>query len=140
MPRATAACAALAGVLLAQGCAPKPAPQASTTRRYAIDFVGGAHSCVVTKDLQTEPGKQADATMTTSNDGWCAIPVSQSGHPYAAGLVTARPAHGTLYIHAVGDDTRIDYTPDAHYVGPDTFTVRLLPGEPVVNAKVTVTG
>jgi hypothetical protein len=140
MPRTVVASIALAGVLLAQGCAPTPAPQASTTRRYAIDFTGGAHSCVVTKDVHTEPGKQADVTMKTSNDGWCAIPVSVSGHPYSAGLVTARPAHGTLYIHAVGDDTRIDYTPDAHYVGPDSFTVRLLPGEPVVSATVTVAG
>jgi hypothetical protein len=127
--------------VLAQGCAPKPPPPASGTRTYAIDFTGGAHSCVATKNLSTEPGKEAYATMTVSDDGgWCAISVSDSGKPYAAGLVIARPTHGTLYIHPVGDDTRIDYTPDPHYAGADAFTVRLLPGEPVVHATVTVAG
>ena len=43
-----------------------------------------------------------------------------------------------VYIHSVGDTTRIDYTPAKGYAGPDKFTVRLLPGNAVVRATVTV--
>ena len=44
----------------------------------------------------------------------------------------------TVYIHPVGDDTRIDYTPDLGFSGIDSFVVRLLPGNPVLRVNVTV--
>jgi hypothetical protein len=43
-----------------------------------------------------------------------------------------------VYAHHVGQDTRIDYTPDPGYVGPDRFSVRLIPGNAVVESNVTV--
>ena len=44
-----------------------------------------------------------------------------------------------VYIHPVGNATRIDYTPDARFSGSDTFVVKLLPGSPVLRVSVAVT-
>lgn len=57
---------------------------------------------------------------------------------YSAGLLTAAPAHGKVLIHSVGDNTRIDYTPDAQYRGADLFAVRLIPGDATISGSVTV--
>jgi hypothetical protein len=85
--------------------------------------------------------------MTVGNDGgWCAISVMQPASskesgptPYKAGLLTSRPAHGKVYVHTVGDATRIDYRPAPGYAGPDSFAVTLVPGNAVLRADVTVT-
>ena len=77
--------------------------------------------------------------MSVGNDGgWCALTLSTSGRPYAAGLLTARPAHGRVYIHTVGSTTRIDYTPAAQYAGADSFTVKMEPGDAVARVAVSV--
>ena len=60
--------------------------------------------------------------------------------PFEAGLLTVRPRHGTVLIHEVGDDTRIDYTPDRGFAGSDTFAVKLIPGNAAIQIAVTVTG
>jgi hypothetical protein len=129
----------MAAALLA-ACAPPQGPTASTTRLYAIDLSGGAKQCTV-GPLSPVAGKEVTAAMRVGNDGgWCAFKVAQPGpQPYAAGLVTQEPAHGRVYIHPVGDDTRIDYIPDAGYVGSDTFTATLLPGHAMIRATVSVT-
>jgi hypothetical protein len=129
---------ALAGVVL-QGCGQGPeqvtGPQ---TRLFASDFQGGAKTCVVPKPTLT-PGKEASATMQVGNDGgWCGITVAQDGQPYSAGLLTQAPGHGKVYIHPVGDATRIDYTPDPGYSGADSFVVTLLPGDPTLRVNATV--
>jgi len=124
-----------------QGCAepPPPPPPAQHARVFASDFQGGAKSCTVPK-LKLESGKEVPAAMQVGNDrGWCGITVAQDGNPYAAGLLEQPPAHGRVYIHPVGDDTRIDYTPDLGFSGADSFVVKLLPGEPVIRVSVTVT-
>jgi hypothetical protein len=78
--------------------------------------------------------------MTVGNDGgWCGILVSYEGKPFAAGLLTGRPQHGKVFIHIVGDDTRIDYTPEIGYAGPDGFTVTLLPEYASLKVTVAVT-
>jgi hypothetical protein len=116
-----------------------PAGPVSTTRLYAIDETGGAKQCKV-GPVHLIAGRETSATMTVGNDGgWCAITVAQEGHPYAAGLLTVGAGHGTVYVHQVGDATRIDYTPDRGFVGPDAFTVTLLPSRPVLRVGVTVT-
>jgi len=123
--------------VLLQGCAPQARP-ASGTRLFATDFAGGAKSCNVPKVSPTA-GKETPATMTVGNDGgWCGITVDNNGHPFSAGLLTDRPEHGQVYIHSVGDSTRIDYTPNKGFTGSDRFTVRLLPGNAVIRATVTV--
>jgi hypothetical protein len=112
----------------------------SRLRMFAADFAGAAKTCEVPTVTPTS-GQSVDATMTLANDGgWCGVPVHQDGpRPYDAGLLTARPAHGTVLIHGVGDFTRIDYTPDRGYSGADSFSVRLVPGNAIVRIAVTVT-
>ena len=136
--------AALALLGLLAGCAGPPKPQASgpAPRLYAIDLQGAAKLCKVTQ-VKPQAGKTVAATMTIGNDGgWCAIAVHQTEagapEPYAAGLLTARAAHGRVYIHTVGADTRIDYTPVAGYAGPDRFSVSLLPESAAIQVSVTV--
>jgi hypothetical protein len=131
-------------VLLA-GCAQR-APVASTSgaRVYSFDLIGGAKQCNAPKPRLAE-AKTTDVALKLANDGgWCAITVARAfgtadQQPYAAGLLRSGPAHGTVYIHTVGDVTRIDYTPRPGFVGTDRFTVSLLPGQPVIVATVTVT-
>ncbi len=122
------------------GCAKPPPPVVSTTRVYAVDQQGAAKSCKVS-DVAAAPGKQVAVDMAVGNDGgWCALSLSTADHsPYGAGLLTDRAVHGTVYIHTVGDDTRIDYTPERGYAGTDKFTVTLLPGEAALMFSVTVT-
>jgi hypothetical protein len=129
---------ALAAACLVQGCTPAPRA-ASGTRLYHSDLTGGAKTCVV-PDVTIVDGKTVQATMTVGNDGgWCGITVAQSGGtPYSAGLLTARPLHGTIYIHTVGDSTRVDYTPDARFTGSDKFTVSMIPGNGSLQVAVTV--
>ena len=77
--------------------------------------------------------------MRVGNDGgWCAISVQLEGRPYAAGLLTRPPVHGSVFIHPVGGNTRIDYTPDLGFSGHDTFVVQLIPGNPVIRVDVMV--
>ena len=110
-----------------------------------MDQTGAAKSCTVPK-VTPEDGKETSVPMQVGNSGgWCAISVSQPGSkesgpvPYKSGLLTGRPSHGKVYIHTVGDATRIDYTPAPDYAGPDNFTVSLIPGSAVLRVDVTVT-
>jgi hypothetical protein len=122
--------AAALGLGLA-GCAEKPrVSQHTSLPVYAIDLQGGAASCTVSKPTLA-PGAEAPVTMTVANDGgWCAVAVSQDGPaPFAANLL----------IHGVGDQTRIDYTPERGFTGSDAFAVRLIPGDAVIRAAVSVT-
>ena len=132
--------ASLAGMLALQACAPHP-PVASHAGLpvYAIDQAGAARSCTVSPLTPTN-GQESATTMTMANDGgWCAISVHQDGPaPYAAGLLTTRPEHGKVFIHSVGDETRIDYTPEQRFGGNDSFAVQLLPGDAVIRVAITV--
>jgi hypothetical protein len=129
----------LAVAALLQGCTPQPSAPVQTTRLYAIDLAGAAKLCLVSK-VELTPGRATAARMQVGNDGgWCAIPVALDGHPYAAALLTGQPVHGHVYVHPVGDNTRIDYTPDRGYIGGDAFTVTLLPGRPALQVSVNVT-
>jgi hypothetical protein len=133
--------AALAAAALLPGCAELAPAQYSQTRQYAIDQSGFAKSCTAPKDLKLTAGQTTPAAISVGNDGgWCAISVAQSGpSPYAAGLLRKGAEHGTVYIHAVGDFTRIDYTPDRGYTGPDSYQVAFLPGQPTLDVTVSVT-
>jgi hypothetical protein len=128
-------------LLLLAGCLQNGAgPAGSRMRVYAADLAGAAKVCEVPK-LNPVAGASADAAVKLANDGgWCAISVHQEGpKPFEAGLLTARPAHGNVLIHEVGDDTRIDYTPDRGFIGSDSFAVKLIPGGASIRAAVTVT-
>ncbi len=122
------------GVLL-QACA--HAPAGPSVRLFNSDFQGIAKTCVTSKAAPA-PGKTVEATMQAGSDaGWCGLTVNNDGRPFDTQLLTARPAHGKIYAHMVGNDTRIDYTPETGFVGPDSFTVKLLPGDAIVHVAVT---
>ena len=129
----------LAVPFLLQACAEKPpAPHVAGTPVFAADMTGGAKQCSASNPVLKD-GQTVAATMQLGNDGgWCAIQVARDGKPYAAGLLIARAAHGVVFIHPVGDDTRIDYTPARGFAGPDAFTVKLIPGDPSLHVTVTV--
>lgn len=123
------------GALIA-GCAQTPTTPGP--RLFAVDLAGAAKGCAVSKVVPVA-GQQVPVTMTVHNDGgWCAIVVANNGRPFDAGLLTVEPQHGKVLIHTVGDDTRIDYTPAAGYVGLDAFSVQLLPGNATLRTSVTV--
>jgi hypothetical protein len=126
--------------LMLQGCGPGQGTIGSRERVYAADLSGAAKVCKVPKI--TPAGRQTtQAPMGVVNDGgWCGLSINQPGpKPFAAGLLTARPDHGNVLIHEVGDDTRIDYTPDRGFAGSDSFAVQLIPGNAVVKVEVIVT-
>ncbi len=129
--------AALAAAGLLQGC--EQPRTASGTRLFASDLNGGARLCAVPAITVTS-GQETTVPMTVGNDGgWCGISVAQGGpHPYSVGLLTTPPSHGKIYIHSVGDQTRIDYTPDAGFAGSDSFVVKLVPGNGSLRVAVTV--
>lgn len=76
--------------------------------------------------------------MRLDNDGgWCALATHQDGPvPFIAGLLTTRPEHGKVFVHSVGDDTRLDYTPEPHFGGNDSFAVQLVPSDAVIRVVV----
>jgi hypothetical protein len=134
--------ALLVGGALLQGCGEKAAePAGSRLRVYAADVTGKAKICEAPM-ISPAPGKTVDTGMKLDNDGgWCGLAVHQAGpKPFDAGLLTARPAHGSVTIHSVGDETRTDYVPDRGFAGTDAFTVELLPGAAVLHVAVTVAG
>ena len=122
-----------------QGCS-EPRVAGSSTRLFSADFTGAAKTCDAAKATPVE-GKPVEVALKLHNDGgWCALNVARGGKPYDSALLTGRASHGKVFIHRVGDATRIDYTPDRGYAGRDTFTVKLIPGDAVIEAAVTVTG
>jgi hypothetical protein len=129
----------LTGLLLAS-CSGKPRDAGSTLRVYAADLAGAAKVCDVPK-VNPLAGGGSEVPMKMANDGgWCGIRVHQDGpKPFEVGLLIARPNHGSVLIHEVGDETRIDYTPDRGFAGRDAFSVKLIPGDAVVQVGVTVT-
>lgn len=130
----------LAGLAwLLQGCT-QEGPSRPPATVYSVDLQGGARVCNAPKQLSPTEGRPTDVQIAVDNDGgWCAVTVAAPGdQPYAAGLLTSRPAHGKVYIHTVGYTTRIDYTPARNFTGTDSFVVELLPGSPTVHVSVTV--
>ena len=114
-------------VSLVAGCVQPPAiSRQARNPVYASDLQGKAASCTA---------KTVTATITTGGQGWCGLTLANGDRPFAAGLVERRPEKGHVFIHTVGDDTRVDYTPDATPVA-DSFSVRLLPGDAIVTVSV----
>ncbi len=123
---------AAAGLL---GCTTGSKLEASRLPVYSTDQKGKAASCTV-PDVRAVDGRETQVAIATGGGGWCGISVRREGGPYAAGLLTQPPRNGKVYVHSVGDDTRIDYTPAAGAAGPDAFAVRLLPGDAVIQVGV----
>jgi hypothetical protein len=129
----------MTGLALA-GCShPASGPAGSTLRVYAADLAGGAKVCNVPNVDPVAHAAAAVEIKMVNDGGWCGLPVHQEGpKPFGAGLLERRAAHGDVVIHEVGDDTRIDYTPDRGFAGKDAFVVKLIPGDASIRAAVTV--
>jgi hypothetical protein len=125
---------------LLQACAGDQSVRGSRNRLFAVDLAGGAKLCQVPKVSAVE-NQTIEVPMGLGNDGgWCGVTLQRGDAPFDAGLLTTRPAHGSVLVHQVGDFTRIDYRPDRGFTGADTFTVKLLPGNAGVRVNVTVNG
>ena len=131
---------ALAALLAACAQPPETRQAAPGARLYANDLAGGAKTCTVPQPAVLAAGQQVDTVMTVDNDGgWCGITVAQSGpKPFAYGTVVGRPQNGRIHIHTVGDNTRVDYIPNAAFGGTDNFSVKLVPGNATMRVAVTV--
>lgn len=118
--------AALVGIALLQGCAPKPSIVEEAPPSPDLYGRVPARACVVTP-IVLRDGGESTTTMTVTNDGgYCAAALADgNGRPFEVGLVTAPPVHGKPLIHTVGSKTEIDYTPAKGFVGSDSFIVRL---------------
>jgi hypothetical protein len=135
---ARAAWMAIAGLLCLAGCEGPKRPTASATRVFAVDQTGAAKVCTVPQPTLKDSEVATIAVSVGNDGGWCGITIERGGKPFDAGLLTDRPEHGRVFIHSVGDTTRIDYTPDRRFAGADSFTVTLLPGNAAIHANVTV--
>ncbi|WP_158742402.1 hypothetical protein [Acidisphaera sp. L21] len=102
---------------------------------YSTDLSGKATTCTVPA-VALADGKDTATTMTTSGNGWCGIPVRQNDQPYGAGLLVQAPRNGSVYVHLVGDDTRVDYIARPGTTGPDAFAVKFIPGDAMMHVAV----
>lgn len=140
MKRTVTMMTVLAGAAVLAGCTQEASRSAASRLPvYAADVTGGAKVCE-TPNVNPAAGQTIDLSIRAGNGGgWCGISVHQDGpKPFDAGLLTSRPQHGSVTIHSVGDNTRIDYVPDVGYAGPDAYGVTLLPGSSVLKVTVTV--
>ena len=132
--RAARAMLCLAAAVLLQGC--KTA--AVWDGVYPTDRAGGAKRCTA-PPASPPDGQTVWAQMTVSNEGgWCGIVANRGGVPFDSYLMAARPAHGKVFAHRVGNTTRIDYFPDPGFTGADKFAVRMIPGGATIQGTVTV--
>jgi hypothetical protein len=130
----------LTSALLLSACSGKIEAPGSTLRVYAADLAGGARICEVSKVSPAADGVSNTSIKVVNDGGWCGIATHQDGNkPFDAGLLTTRAAHGSVTIHEVGDNTRIDYTPDRGFAGIDAFAVKLIPGNATIRVNVAVT-
>ncbi len=133
----TIAFSCLAALGLA-GCMPEAAGTAGGSRSpvYATDLRGKAANCTA-PEVALTPGKESVASITTGGGGWCGIPVTRGGNAVTAGLLTQGARNGMVYVHTVGDVTRVDYTPRGT-AASDSFAVKFIPGDETM--RVTVNG
>lgn len=113
-------------------------PAASRNPVYAFDLAGKAATCTAA-DVSVSEGQPATGSIETGGGGWCGIAVTRGGNALAAGLLTQAPRAGHVYVHTVGDVTRVDYTPNGA-PGADAFTVKFIPGDEVMNVNVNSAG
>ena len=119
-----------------QACTPPKLVEGSHSPVYSTDLQGKAASCTAPLLKNVEDGHAVPATIVTGGGGWCGLFVNREGKPFSAGLLTEAAHNGKVFVHTVGDDTRIDYTPRTASNGPDAFEVRLLPGDAVIHVAV----
>lgn len=129
--------ATLAAAIALAGCATPTRQQ-----QAAVDLQndGIAKTCTPSA---VDLAAATPATIAMTNDGWCGVfTAEKDGQPFNFGLVKTRPSHGRVYIQKIGAQTRVEYTPNAGYVGADSFAVALASrtqGTPDTALRVAVT-
>jgi hypothetical protein len=125
-----------ATAFLSMGCTP---PGAAWNGIFAVDVAGAAKTCVA-PTASPPDGQGIVAQIQVSNEGgWCGMTVTRGGVPYESYLLVTHPSHGKVFAHRVGTSTRVDYTPDTGFTGTDSFAIKLIPGNAMVQGAVTVT-
>jgi len=105
---------------------------------FVVDTVGGAKTCVTAPASPPDGQAVQDQIQVSNEGGWCGITATRGGRAYDSYLLVTRPTHGKVFVHHVGPNTRIDYTPDKGFAGTDNFAVRMIPGDSVIEGAVTV--
>jgi hypothetical protein len=135
-----------AGVaIVLAGCqaAPKPPPPAPPPPLPPHIGPPAAASCNVAP-FHVADGGTTDVVMVVGNDGgYCAATLTDAaGAPYDAPLVPVLPEHGTPRVVKYNGKTSVEYTPNAGFVGHDSFVVHLLlkgqAGHTTLNLSVDV--
>ena len=136
----TGLCLVLAGCSHTAPPAPAaPPPAKPVTGETGYDLYGQSASCADPVIQHLADASPLHASLVLANDGgWCALRLAHGDGNFDAGLLPVMPQHGVVFIHRVAGFTRIDYTPNAGYVGMDHFQVKLLPGYVPVDVDVTV--
>ena len=116
-------------------CMVQPPAGPAANPGFAADAAGKAASCNA-PPVAVMDGKDSTATIATGGGGWCGIVVTREGKPLGAGLLTQPPRSGSVFVHLVGDVTRVDYTPFAA-VAADSFAVKFIPGDETMRVTVT---
>ena len=126
----------LAALALAACTQQVAAPAGSRSPTYAVDLAGKAPTCIA-PDVELTQGKDANGTIMTGGGGWCGIAVTMGGNALTAGLLVQAPRSGRVFVHTVGDATRVDYIPAAGAVAPESFAVKFIPGDETMHVTVS---
>ncbi len=121
-------------LLVLAACAQQPAAGPGAAVGFARDAANKAAVCEA-PPVSLE-GKDAAATIATGGGGWCGIQVTHEGRPFGAGLLTQAPRNGSVYVHTVGNATRVDYTP-FKAAGADAFAIKFIPGDETMHVTVS---
>ncbi len=110
-------------------------PAGSRNPVYSFDLAGKAPVCTA-PEVHLTQGQDATGTIATGGGGWCGIAVTLNGNALAAPEQVQAPRFGRVYVHLVGDVTRVDYTPTGRPEA-DSFAVRFIPGDETMRVTVS---
>ncbi len=134
MPSRQLAAALCLPALCLAGCVQQHPASMAAASSYSADLVGRAANCTAPPVVVAD-GHDAAGTINTGGGGWCGIPVTRDGKPVGAALLTQPARSGSVYVHTVGSETRVDYTPYSGKVA-DGFTIKFIPGDETMRVTV----
>ncbi|WP_345953832.1 CshA/CshB family fibrillar adhesin-related protein [Mucilaginibacter sp. PAMB04168] len=107
------------------------------TYTYTLATADGIVSDPITVTISVRPVGVPDADVTPINTPVTTIVKTNDGASAIGTIVTAgNGAHGTTTVDATG---RVTYTPDAGYLGKDTYNYTLTTSDGVASAPIVVT-
>ena len=124
--RVAAICLTITGLA---GCAHGPVRPAEQVAPDPFAYLKRSALCSAGK-LAPIPQGRAVTIRTRSDGGLCTVTVDQpEGGAYASFVLSTLPMHGNSFIYNYDKRTRVTYTADTAYAGPDAFAVSLIPGD-----------